>query len=1171
MKKIIIPISALLISGLANAQLDPAENYVYSKTYLDYNGTTATKTSEMVQYFDGLGRPKQVVNIKASPLSKDVVTKIEYDGFGRQTLDYLPIPQSGTQNGGIYTDPLANVTSTPYGSEKIYAEKQLENSPLDRILSQKQVGNAWNDKPVQFGYDANIDGEVKKYTTSFNYSTFESSIPVVTTYGANQLYKNTVTDEDGNVSIEFKNGQGQVILVRKMLTATESADTYYVYNDYDQLAYVIPPLASVLVSLDQTVLDNLCYQYKYDGRNRLVEKKVPGKGWEYMVYDKADRLVLTQDANLRLGNKWLFNKYDKFGRVIYTGIAVDGGTREGVQGWILFTYGINTEVSGSYTQSGLQIPYANTAYPQNIESILTVNYYDTYPTGTPAFTPIIPNQSSVLTDTMTSELNTKGLALATYVKNIEDDNWTKTYSYYDTRGRVIGSHSINHLGGYTQTESKLDFAGLAQQTITRHKRLSTDIERIIDENFTYDSQNRLLMHTHKVDGNQTEILAQNTYNELSQVTTKKVGGLDISTPLQVIDYAYNIRGWMTKINDPANLNGKLFGYEMKYNNPVNSNIAPGKFNGNIAEVDWNNGSENLLKRYNYEYDALNRLKNAFYKEPTTGSSGNYDEYLTYDLNGNISNLKRSANPVSGLTSTLVDNLDYMYQGNRLTQVIENSLNLTGYEGGNNLIDYDVNGNMVNMKDKGIQGIGYNHLNLPDQFSISQLDPLMGTYTNFGLNYLYRADGVKVRKTYSTGGGRGQSTTYKYTDYLDGFQYNFSESVAPCLWCRTSVAYEEEAFKDPIIIVPLEWTLDFVGTAEGFYSYTENRYIYQYKDHLGNTRISFAKKSDGNLEITDTNNYYAFGMNHIGGLKGVFGGYQSYKYNGKELQETGMYDYGARFYMPDLGRWGVVDPLVEKTMDPYGYVWSNPISFIDLDGMQGLNDYRLNQDGTVTLLNLDNKKSDTLYATDKNGNLDTSKSVTVNKAKASDSSIISQMQFDANKSGGQYLASFKVGEGDVSIGQTRNSTDAINVYNFMNANTESNIEIGLFKYNKGGKTNYLIGTQHSYDSLTNVFNTVKNKYIGNINNLISFIHNHDGYNGNHPDEVGNQWADDQNSRRGVYTEILKTGNMLPRFMTVHQGLGNTLIELNKNGHTKTKMQLTPATLNSINKIHYDNVK
>ncbi|MDR6160262.1 RHS repeat-associated protein [Chryseobacterium sp. SLBN-27] len=324
---------------------------------------------------------------------------------------------------------------------------------------------------------------------------------------------------------------------------------------------------------------------------------------------------------------------------------------------------------------------------------------------------------------------------------------------------------------------------------------------------------------------------------------------------------------------------------------------------------------------------------------------------------------------SGLTGTLVDNLDYQYTGNRLDKIIENSMNDTGYEGGNNLINYDVNGNMITMKDKGIQTISYNYLNLPSTYEITQNN--LGAISNVSLNYLYRADGTKLRKTYINVGPRGGTTITNKTDYLDGFHYNSSE-VTQCTWCRTEFAYEEQAYQQKDIVLPSggtkpplpssTWILSFVPTAEGFYSFTENRYIYQYKDHLGNARISYAKNTDGLLEITDTNNYYAFGSNHIGGLKSSLGGYQSYKYNGKEIQETGMYDYGARFYMPDIGRWGVVDPLAEKmpSWSPYVYTFNNPIIYTDPTGMEPAGDY-YNKLGKY--LGSDGKNDNKVYVAD----------------------------------------------------------------------------------------------------------------------------------------------------------------------------------------------------------------
>jgi len=524
------------------------------------------------------------------------------------------------------------------------------------------------------------------------------------------------------------------------------------------------------------------------------------------------------------------------------------------------------------------------------------------------------------------------------------------------------------LGGYTKTETELDFVGAVKKTNIYHLRKQGEVGVTLQERFVYDTQNRLLQHYHKVDDQTEVLLAENTYNELSQLSNKKVGN-----NLQSIDYTYNIRGWLSWINrdqmSAPDLGGKLFSYKIKYNEKEGITSPdpaqfPGKevmakYNGNIAEVDWRsvenigNNPSTTPKRYGYVYDRLNRLTAGFYQTPNNQSVGENTESLDYDLNGNITKLFRtSVLEYSNTTPTKIDDLQYIYssqnKSNKLITINDNSFNPTGYEGGGMEIKYDVNGNMTEMPDKGINKIDYNYLNLPGKISYSK-----GGTESAIVNTRYSADGIKLQKENNTTvfGFNGSSTTTKITDYLDGFQYLMTLTPPPpggfeslmMASSETGRALERQAYSfdgssssDRNPVITKNPNLQFFPTAEGFYDYVKNQYIYQYKDHLGNVRISFGRDSSGNLELVDNNDYYPFGMNHLKSGNSFFGvsSYKNYKYNGKELQESGMYDYGARFYMADIGRWGVVDPLAEKMRrhSPYNYAFNNPITYIDPDGM-----------------------------------------------------------------------------------------------------------------------------------------------------------------------------------------------------------------------------------------------
>ncbi|WP_373567413.1 RHS repeat-associated core domain-containing protein [Chryseobacterium sp. WG23] len=232
-------------------------------------------------------------------------------------------------------------------------------------------------------------------------------------------------------------------------------------------------------------------------------------------------------------------------------------------------------------------------------------------------------------------------------------------------------------------------------------------------------------------------------------------------------------------------------------------------------------------------------------------------------------------------------------------------------------------------------------------------------------------------------------------------------------------------------------------------------MYQYKHNLRNVRLSFGRNSTGALEITDSNDYYPFGMSHLNTGAAFFGPstYKNYKYNGKELQETGMYDYGARMYMADIGRWGVVDPLAEtsRRWSPYTYAYNNPIRFIDPDGMQAEDKIKIFNNGNIERTK-DNNPYDTIT------NEDESKSIQIDRTNVTETNPTGDSQIGEAKTVPYNLS----GEGTTGDKMTYLKIDnydtATQFFEFAGENT--NVEFAQNKINfSDGFSSNLINTNH----------------------------------------------------------------------------------------------------------------
>ena len=650
----------------------------------------------------------------------------------------------------------------------------------------------------------------------------------------------------------------------------------------------------------------LGYQYRYDGRNRLVEKQLPGKGVEYIAYNKLDQPILTQDANLRASNDWLFTKYDAFGRVVYTGKFHKQGSRISVQAAAdNVTSQYEERVATASSLGGGTVYYSNNTYPNTaveLSELLTVNYYDSYVDTAGMSVP-----TTVKGVSKASGIELKGLTTVSKVRVLTTSQWITTVYGYDKKGRGIYTAETNpYLSTTTVTATQLDFVGKAEEITTTHSRGSEQV--VTTDHFEYDHMGRLTKQTQDLDG-KTEVIASNSYDELGQLISKGVGNTEGSGRLQTVDYQYNIRGWLKKINEPSSLGNDLFGFEIKYNDIADSTKK--LFNGNISQTAWNTKSVNsttnpVSSQYTYSYDALNRITGA------TDNTTNYNvSGIVYDQHGNITKLVRKGS--TNVDATIfgnMDNLTYQYDGgNKLLSVTDAvttpALMKGDFKDGNktgNDYVYDSNGNMISDLNKGIpaNGIFYNHLNLPTSVTIG----------GGNISYIYDALGTKLQKKVLEGG-----SVTSTMDYAGNYIYE-------------------------------NGGLQFFNHAEGYVDAegTGYNYVYQYKDHLGNVRLSYQDAdNNGSIatnEIVEESNYYPFGLKHkgYGPMTSSLGNSvaQRWKYNGKEYDESldiNTYDFGARNYDPALGRWMNLDPLAiaYNEYSPYNYTLNNPIYFKDPDG------------------------------------------------------------------------------------------------------------------------------------------------------------------------------------------------------------------------------------------------
>lgn len=863
-------------------------NYVLTRDYKQVGAGSSeiNKVKTSVQYFDGIGRPIQNISVAVSPVATDLVEVQEYDPYGRIVKEYLPYTVGSSLNYGafqanaindaisFYTNAVGNLNMQGPDFARPTVQTVYESSPLNRVLNVRQAGNRSVASVITYG--ANVANEVKRYDYSAN-SNILLTVTQNSYYLAGTLYKTQVTDENSKVSVEYKDISGQLVCKRAYAASGAPLDTYYIYDDLEQLRAVLQPKYQ-----DDPSTAEYAFLYEYDTKGRAIRKKLPGVTEVELVYDNFDRLAASRDANQKARNVWGFIKYDALNRVVMKGEVVSYTDRTQWQGY----FDASQAHHEDKTTSGIGYTLGNVQPNLITESnVHVVNYYDDYSFPKPAgydFT--YSNPYNVTSLTAPKNLMT-GTRVRMFPGNNSVGDWLVSVTYYDSEYRPLQTvRQLYDLGaGVVEKKSiqyKFNVAPVIAEEKTEHFSTGT-LTAGLTKTYTLDQADRLLSVKEKVvSGSLSKELftSARRYNRIGQLQSKwfQSPGTDGTTFLRRTTYRYNIRG---RLGDAHTEHKNAAGADQSYTYMgLTYYSSPTTYsNGNIDSLKLG-PNPTTIQGYAYTYDGTNRLKT------TVGinnpSADGIETNINYDKNGNILNLTR--------TGTYVDNLTYTYTGNRMTSLNDGSGNNTGVKSGVSSYGYDSNGNLTSDGNRSAT-LTYHHFDRPKTVAVG------------GKTFLYDYDAQGVKRKYNA-----DTLILKYEGPFEYRQVGSANQLY-----RIALTEGQAIIRN--------------GTLQ---------FHYYYKDHLENVRLVY---DESGKDIHRTN-YYPFGLavdrNNPVTTQAARNSVNRYLFIEREIQiGTGYMDLIRRFYDPATGRFMQVDPVVEtqEHLSVYQYGWNNPTTQSDPNG------------------------------------------------------------------------------------------------------------------------------------------------------------------------------------------------------------------------------------------------